>query len=100
VDCLIRLYKADNAKLKRRVYCIGGFSPTAKEIAEAVNEILPDADIQFKPDPELTKIVRSWPKYIDETRAFEEWGWKTMYLLKETVKDFIGEVQAHPEIYM
>jgi len=100
VDCLILLYEADNSKLKRRVYCIAGFSPTAKEIFDEVKRILPGADIQFKPDRELTEIVRSWPKYLDETRAREEWGWNTKYFLIETVKDFIKEVQAHPEIYI
>jgi nucleoside-diphosphate-sugar epimerase len=99
VDCLIRLYEADNANLKRRVYCIAGFSPTAKEIYAAVKKALPNADIQFKPDRELTEIVRSWPKYLEETKALEEWGWKTKFHLKETVEDFIKEVQAHPEIY-
>jgi len=99
VDCLIRLYEADNARLKRRVYCIAGFSPTAKEIYAAVKKALPNADIQFKPDRELTEIVRSWPKYLEETKALEEWGWKTKFHLKETIEDFIKEVQAHPEIY-
>jgi threonine 3-dehydrogenase len=99
VDCLIQLYEADNAKLKRRVYAIAGFSPTAKEIHDEVKRVLPKADITFKPDRELTEIVRSWPKYLKETRASEEWGWKTKFHLKETVDDFIREVQAHPEIY-
>jgi len=99
VECLIRLYKADNAKLKRRVYCIAGFSPTTKEIYNEVKRILPDANIQFKPDRELTEIVRSWPKYLKETKASEDWGWKTKFHLKETVEDFIKEVQAYPEIY-
>ena len=99
VDCLIGLYEADNSKLKRRVYCIAGFSPTAREICGAVKRVLPDVDIRFKPDHELTEIVRSWPKYLDESKACEEWGWRTKYPLEETVKDFIGEVQAHPEIY-
>jgi len=99
VECLIRLYEADNARLKRRVYCIAGFSPTAKEIYVAVKKALPNANIKFKPDRELTEIVRSWPKYLRETKAFEDWGWKTKFHLKETVEDFIKEVQAHPEIY-
>jgi len=99
VDCLIRLYKADNRKLKRRVYCIAGFSPTAREICEAVKKILPKADLKFKPDREMTEIVRSWPRFVDETRAREEWGWKTQYLLNESVKDFIEQLQKHPELY-
>jgi nucleoside-diphosphate-sugar epimerase len=64
-----------------------------------VKRILPKSDIKFKPNKELTEIVRSWPKYLKETKAFEEWGWKTKFLLKETVEDFIKEVQSHPEIY-
>ncbi len=99
VECLIRLYEADNAKLKRRVYCIAGFSPTAQEICDEVKRVLPDADIKFKPNREMTEIVRSWPRYLKETKASEDWGWKTKYLLKETVEDFVKEVQAHPEIY-
>jgi threonine 3-dehydrogenase len=99
VECLIRLYEADNTRLKRRVYCIAGFSPTAKEICDEVKRILPNADIKFKPDREMTEIVRSWPRYLKETKASEDWGWKTKYLLKETVEDFIKEVQSHPEIY-
>ncbi len=99
VDCLIRLYEADNAALKRRVYCIGGFSPTAREISEAVKKVLPGAEIKFQPDSELTGLVRSWPPYFDETNARQEWGWKTKYQLEETVRDFVKGVQARPEIY-
>jgi threonine 3-dehydrogenase len=99
VECLIRLYEADNAKLKRRVYCIAGFSPTAQEICDEVKKVLPKADIKFKPNREMTEIVRSWPRYLKETKASEDWGWKTKYLLKETVEDFVKEVQTHPEIY-
>ena len=99
VDCLIRLYDADNARLKRRVYCIAGFSPTAKDISTSVKKVLPKADIRFKPNKELTEIVRSWPQFLDEGRATREWDWKTQYHLDESVKSFAREVQAHPEIY-
>jgi len=99
VDCLIRLFEADNSRLKRRVYCIEGFVATGRQISNAVKKVLPKADIQFKPDPELTQIVRSWPRHIDESRAQQEWGWKTKFLLDDAVRDFVKEVQAHPEIY-
>jgi len=99
VDSLIQLYEADGKGLKRRVYNIAGFSPSAKEVAQEVKKYLPKVTIEFQPIPEMVEVVHSWPKYMDETRAFEDWGWKTKYFLKETVKDFIEEVQAHPEIY-
>lgn len=99
VDCLTRLYEMDNSRLKRRVYCVGGFIATARQIADSVKKVLPKADINFTPDPELDQIVRSWPRNIDESRAQQEWGWKTKFLLDDTVRDFVKEVQAHPEIY-
>ncbi|MDP3013743.1 MAG: NAD-dependent epimerase/dehydratase family protein, partial [Candidatus Subteraquimicrobiales bacterium] len=99
VDSLIALYEADNQKLKRRVYNIAGFSPTAREVAQEVRKYLPKAIIEFKPAPEMVEVVHSWPKYVDEKKAHEEWSWKTKYFLKETVEDFIKEVQAHREIY-
>ncbi len=99
VNSLIALYEADQKKLKRRVYNIAGFSPSARELADEVKKHLPKAVIEFKPIPEMVEVVNSWPKYMDESKAFEEWGWKTKYFLKDTVKDFIEEVQVHPEIY-
>ena len=99
VDSLVALYDADNRRLKRRMYCIGGFSPTTREIFDAVKRILPDADLRWKPDPETTDILRSWPKIFDEARAREEWGWKTRFHLEESVKAFIGELQSRPEFY-
>lgn len=99
VDSLISLYEADSKRLRRRVYNIAGFSPSAREVVDEIKKHLPKAAIEFKPIPEMVEVVHSWPKYVDESKAFEEWGWKTKYFLKETVKDFIGEVQAHPEIY-
>jgi threonine 3-dehydrogenase len=99
VDSLLSFYEADDKKLKRRVYNIAGFSPSAGEVAEEVKKHLPKAAIEFRPLPEMLEVVHSWPKYIDESKAHEEWGWETKYFLKETVKDFIEEVRAHSEIY-
>jgi len=99
VQSLVSLYGANNDRLKRRVYNIAGFSPTAKQLAETVKRILPNAKIHFKPDPHLVSIIGNWPKYFDETRANQEWGWKTQYLLEEATYDFIREVQTNPDIY-
>ena len=99
VDCLIQLHEAKNSRLKRRMYCIAGFSPTAKEIYDTVKKVLPKANIRFKPNREMTEIVRSWPKFMDEGRATREWDWRTKYLLEDSVAHFIDEIQAHPEIY-
>jgi len=99
IQSLLSLYRAENEKLKRRVYNIAGFSPTAKQLADTVKKHLPKATLEFKPDPKLVSIIQDWPKYFDETRANQDWGWKTQYYLEEAVIDFIQEIQSNPHLY-
>ncbi|MEE9192082.1 MAG: NAD-dependent epimerase/dehydratase family protein [Candidatus Aerophobetes bacterium] len=88
------LQKADEAKLKRRVYNIGGISPTAGQIAESVRRHVKGARLEFNPDRGMQEIVDSWPEALDETRAREEWGWVVKYRLDDMVEDFVKEVRS------
>jgi threonine 3-dehydrogenase len=99
IRCLIELHEAPANKIKSRVYCIAGDLPTAREIAEAVRRKIPNAKINFKPDPEKTQILKSWAQKIDESEATKEWGWKREYTLQQTINDFIEEVRMNPELY-
>jgi threonine 3-dehydrogenase len=94
VQALISLEKAEEGRLTRRVYNVQGFSPTARELANTVRRYLPDAQIEFQPEPEMVEIVHSWPKTLDDRPAREDWGWQARYTLDEAVKDFIDEFQA------
>ncbi|MBT9146824.1 MAG: putative epimerase/dehydratase [Syntrophomonadaceae bacterium] len=94
VRALVSLGEAAEERLKRRVYNIQGFSPSARDLADIVRRYLPDARIEFEPDPEMVKIVHSWPKELDDTLAREDWGWNAQYTLDKAVKDFIDEFQA------
>lgn len=96
VAALIGLASAQEADLRRRTYGIGGFSPSAG-LAAAVREEVPDAEIAFAPDPALTEIVDSWPERVDGSEAARDWGWEETFGLRETVRDFVEEVRAHPE---
>jgi threonine 3-dehydrogenase len=95
VQCLISLKEADADHLQRRVYNIHGFSACAGEIVEAVRKHIPGARFDYKPDEAVMDVIRGWPT-LDDTRARQEWGWQPKYILEESVKDFILEVQANP----
>lgn len=99
VQALVSLGEAAEERLKRRVYNIQGFSPSARDLADIVRRYLPDARIEFEPDPEMVKIVHSWPKALDDRRAHEDWGWQAQYTLDKAVKDFIDEFQARRHRY-
>lgn len=91
VQALIQLEQADENSLKRRVYNIEGFAPTAIELANAVKKYIPDARIEFHPVPEMVDIVHNWPQEIDGSCAREDWGFKTRYTLDDMIADFVDE---------
>lgn len=90
----VGLQEADEANLKRRVYNIGGISPTAGQIATSVRKHIKNVNLEFCPDKSMQEIVDSWPEVLDETRAREEWGWTVKYNLDHMVEDFVKEVRS------
>ena len=94
VQSLIALEQAKEESLRRRVYNIEGFSPTALELANTVKRYLPDARIEFRPDPKMVEIAHSWPRELDGSCARKDWGWKTQYAVDEAVRDFINEFRV------
>lgn len=97
VAALIALSEADGGSLSRRTYGIAGISPTAFELVAAVRDVIPDAEIDVRPDPALVEIVRTWPQRVDDSEARADWGWQDRYDLRATVADFVAEIRAHPD---
>ncbi|MGH2823693.1 MAG: NAD-dependent epimerase/dehydratase family protein [Thermoleophilaceae bacterium] len=97
VEALIQLSEAEPERLRRRSYGIAGFSPTAGELADAVRETVPGADIRFTPDPRLVEIVDSWPDRLDGSEASRDWGWEERYDLAGAVGDFVRELGARSD---
>jgi len=93
IKSLIRLAEAPEEKLNYRMYNIQGFSPSAGEMVEAIKQQLPAAEINFKPQENMVKIIDSWPDELDDAEAKKDWGWSADYDLHEAVKDFVLQVQ-------
>lgn len=97
VDALIRIGEVEETALNRRTYGVSGFSPTAGDLAAAVRDAVPDADISFAPDDQMVAIVHSWPQRLDASEAARDWGWQAGFDLQSAVTDFVAELRAHPE---
>jgi nucleoside-diphosphate-sugar epimerase len=76
IDATLALGAADPGRLKRCVYNIGAFSPSAGEFADAVREAFPGAEIRFEPDVQRQAIVDSWPEEVDWSAATRDWDYK------------------------
>jgi nucleoside-diphosphate-sugar epimerase len=98
---LRELHDADGMRLTRRVYNINGIRsdgqvPTARQIADAVGNVVKHPKISFTPDQELTRIVTSFG-VLDGSAAQTEWEWKLHFdTLDKAVQDFVTEIKTFP----
>jgi threonine 3-dehydrogenase len=83
--------------LKRCIYNIAAFSPTAAEIADEVRRVVPGADISFEPDPVRQSILDSWPKVLDDANARRDWGWQPAWDLARMSDDLTPKLRALAE---
>jgi len=72
---------------------------TAQELATLVRAKIPGAQIDFKPDLELQKILDKSLLSLDDSIARKEWGWEPEYDQARIVEDFVEEMRRHPERY-
>ncbi len=94
VRALLELHDVSEAKLSRRVYNLAGISPSAEEIAAAIQRRLPHVRITYKPDPSRVSILESWPHQINESEARCDWNWQATYDLGRMTDEII-EVLHH-----
>jgi threonine 3-dehydrogenase len=102
LDALLGLHYADGTKLKRWVYNIAGIRtapgkpPVARDIAAAVRDAVPGAQITFK-STALEATVRGFG-VLDDAVAQQDWQWPAKPKdLANAVKLFVEEVRAYPD---
>lgn len=93
VRALIELADAPGARLRRRIYNIAGFSPTAAEIAASVTRAVGQVSITFQPDPMRQAILDSWPQALDDSAARHDWGWKCGYDLEAMTAELVPRIR-------
>jgi threonine 3-dehydrogenase len=97
---MIKLAQAPVDDIKLANYLLNGVEPlrTAQELVDMVKARLPDAQLNFEPDPGLTQIYYGMRPF-DDRGAREEWGWQPEYDYERLMDDFIAELRQHPERY-
>ena len=82
--------------LPEQAYNIDGVWLSAEELANLVKQKIPDAIINYDPDPVLSFQLKSWSMMKSDDRlAKQDLGYKSLYTPKEFVSDFIKDVQEH-----
>jgi threonine 3-dehydrogenase len=95
---LIELSEAPADGLRRRVYNVAAFSPSAEQIAASVGRLVPAVKIGFRPDPHRQAILDSWPRSLDDSAARADWGWRPVFDLEAMTDDLVPRVRKLLEL--
>jgi len=108
VNFLLSLWKAK--KVRKRIYIVGGVPVSMKELIETLMKYVPNVKINVEIDEEAERVAKTWTLLTmlvvkagqDKLyRSIEEVGWKLKYTsVEDIVKDFIGYVQSHKDMYI
>ena len=89
IRATLELMEAPSNKITIRTsYNIAGMSFSPEEIAASIQQEIPDFEISYKPDSRQN-IANSWPQSIDDTVAYNDWGWKPEFDLDKMTKDML-----------
>jgi threonine 3-dehydrogenase len=94
VRALLDLHDAPSEHLSRRVYNVSGIHPSAEQLAQVIQERVPQVRITYHPDPLRTAIVESWPQQINDDAARADWKWKSRWTLNQIADDVIQELRS------
>lgn len=94
VQASIQIMEADSQKLVHRVgYNITAMSFCPRELANEISKWIPEFTIDYHVDPEKQAIADSWPDYMDDQVARQEWGWQPSYNLQMMTEDMIQKLR-------
>lgn len=86
IKATVDIMTADANTIKiRSSYNLSALSFTPKQVAQSINEHIPDFKITYKPDYRQ-EIADSWPKSIDDSHARRDWNWKHDFSLEDITK--------------
>jgi nucleoside-diphosphate-sugar epimerase len=89
IKATLELMEADASKLSvRHSYNVASMSFSPKEIAAAIQQHIPNFEMNYKQDYRQA-IANGWPQSIDDTVARNDWNWQHDYNLEKMVADML-----------
>lgn len=92
IDATISLMEAPSNKIKiRSSYNIAGVSFNPKELVTEIKRHIPEFTASYSPDYRQ-QLAESWPAGIDESIAYNDWGWKSQYDMPFIVNQMLKNI--------
>jgi nucleoside-diphosphate-sugar epimerase len=93
IRAALELMEADSANLHfHNAYNLHAMSFTPAELAGAIRRRLPHFEMRYAVQPERQAIAESWPHFVDDGAAREDWGWRPVYDLALMTVDMLARL--------
>ncbi|MDY6786531.1 MAG: L-threonine 3-dehydrogenase [candidate division WOR-3 bacterium] len=93
IKAAVDLMDADPASLvHRNAFNVTAMNFTPEQIADAIRKHIPEFEIEYDVDNTKQSIADSWPNYMDDSAAREEWGWDPEYDLDKMTEDMLNNL--------
>ena len=90
----IMLMEADPTKLvHRNAFNLASMSFAPETIYKAINQQMPQFEMEYQVDPLKQHIAESWPDCMDDSCARAEWGWQPKYDLEAMTTDMLEKLK-------
>ena len=78
----------------RTSYNVSGMSFSPREIAESIQSLHPNFQVQYAPDFRQ-QIADSWPSSINDDCARNDWGWKAEFDLPKMTTEILTKLPSY-----
>ena len=93
VLALIKVAEADIGDLKHHAdFNVNSMSFAPEELAEEINKRVPGFTMDYEIDPLRQSIADSWPNFLDDSAAREEWDWQPEFGIDAMVDDMLSNL--------
>lgn len=89
IKALLDLAAAPRERLRKHVYNVTAFSPSAEELRDLILSEIPEAEISFQIDERRAAIIDTWPARADDSAARRDWGWQPEYDLERAFREYL-----------
>jgi Nucleoside-diphosphate-sugar epimerases len=90
LSAMVQLMEANPDKLvHRNSFNITAMHFTPEVIYAAIKKRMPEFTMDYNVDPVKEAISRSWPNWMDDSCAREEWGWNPKWNLENMTDDML-----------
>jgi len=94
IRAMVMLMEAEASKLKHRnAFNVTAMNFTPAELAAEIKTHIPDFEIRYEVDPTRQAIADSWPNYMDDSAARDEWGWYSTYDIGSMTIDMLEKLK-------